>query len=140
MSVELDAMGTAMFNQKIPDMWQAKAYPSLKPLSAWTTELVQRLDFVSAWVADGAPPVFWISGFFFPQAFLTGTLQNFARKYQLPIDSVSFDFRLDNVREAADITDAAEDGCYIHGLFLEGARYDRKVKSLTHSMPKQLYT
>ena len=52
--------------------WEAKAYPSLKPLAAWTAELLQRLNFIGKWVADGAPPAFWISGFFFPQAFLTG--------------------------------------------------------------------
>ena len=55
--------------------WEAKAYPSLKPLAAWTTELLQRMSFIGKWVAEGAPPAFWISGFFFPQAFLTGTLQ-----------------------------------------------------------------
>ena len=55
--------------------WQAVAYPSLKPLSAWTTDLINRLQFIQSWIDHTRPVVYWISGLFFPQAFLTGTLQ-----------------------------------------------------------------
>lgn len=71
-----------------------QAYPSLKPLSSWVSDLLQRISFLQGWIADGIPSVFWISGFFFPQAFLTGTLQNFARSSLVSIDTIGFDFKV----------------------------------------------
>jgi hypothetical protein len=52
---------------QVPEAWSAKAYPSLKPLSAWVADLLERLEFIGGWVRDGKPAVYWISGFFFPQ-------------------------------------------------------------------------
>jgi hypothetical protein len=52
---------------QVPEMWQGKAYPSLKPLSSWVQDLLERCKFINAWIDSGAPAIFWISGFFFPQ-------------------------------------------------------------------------
>jgi dynein heavy chain len=92
MSPELEGVAAAVYDNTVPALWLAKAYPSLKPLSAWVMDLLQRHQFVETWIDHGLPTVYWISGFFFPQAFLTGTLQNYARAHNLPIDTVSFAF------------------------------------------------
>lgn len=44
------------------------------------------------WLIDKKPISFWISGLSFPQGFLTGILQTCARKYNIPIDHLKFDF------------------------------------------------
>ena len=88
MSPDLEGVSSAVFDNRVPALWEAKAYPSLKPLSSWVSDLLERLAFVQRWIDGGVPAVYWISGFFFPQAFLTGTLQNFARRHEFPIDTV----------------------------------------------------
>lgn len=229
MSSPLELMAANLYNNTVPELWNTKAYPSLKPLSAWVRDLLQRVDFLQAWIRQGIPAVFWISGFFFPQAFLTGTLQNFARKSAISIDTISFDFKVCTVRARAgdrlgdnsgrrhteatagwhlgdtgdglggqgghkaqgslqgqgaacrqpaemvgeqqagktlkevfvppnsasgchacppqvmrqsvpELKERPREGSYIHGLFLEGARWDPVAFQLAESRPKELYT
>ena len=140
MTEQLEGVTDAIFDNQVPDLWAGKAYPSLKPLSSWVLDLLERIAFIQKWIDRGPPPVYWISGLFFPQAFLTGTLQNYARKQGCAIDTVQWNF---NVRDhmTYDNTDAPpEDGCYITGFFLEGARWDHETHLLAESRPKELYT
>ncbi|XP_066453022.1 dynein axonemal heavy chain 1 isoform X2 [Eleutherodactylus coqui] len=139
MSSQLELMANSLFNNSVPELWKAKAYPSLKPLASWVIDLLQRIDFLQKWITDGIPAVFWISGLFFPQAFLTGTLQNFARKHVISIDTISFDFKVLG-ETVTDLRERPSEGCYIYGLYLEGACWDKTTMQLAESRPKELYT
>jgi dynein heavy chain len=88
MSGELETMANALLVQGVPDLWEDKAYPCLKALNGWVDELLERLTFIQQWIDEGTPKCFWIAGFYFPQAFLTGSRQNYARKTTFPIDEV----------------------------------------------------
>jgi dynein heavy chain len=79
--------------------------------------------------------VFWISGFYFTQSFLTGTLQNYARKYGLAIDTLALAFE---VMEEEDFSSPPEDGVYVRGFYLEGARWDKPRGVLGEQLPRQL--
>jgi len=49
------------------------------------------VNFIADWNTNGIPKAFWMNGFFFPQSFITGIKQNFARKYTIPIDKIEFE-------------------------------------------------
>jgi dynein heavy chain len=139
MSNELEAIANSLAVNQVPNAWASVAYPSLKPCSAWTDDLMMRLKFINEWIERGVPIVFWISGFYFPQAFLTGSMQNYARKHTYPIDTVGFNFKM-VATPWQRIKDKPEDGVYLRGLFLEGARWNPDKQSVDDSLPKQLYT
>lgn len=142
MSSELDMLATNMYSGKLPAMWASKSYPSMKPLASYVADLIVRLRFFQDWIDNGPPVVFLFSAFFFTQSFLTGVLQNYARKYVIPIDTCDFDVEI--LKEHATLQDQPpskpEDGCYINGLFLEGCRWDKKGQKLAESLPKVLFT
>ena len=87
--------------------------------------------------------------------FLTGALQVHARKYGLPIDHLTFEYHvLDVYRDQADVTAATArlsygqeleqdraigaaptDGILVHGLFMDGCRWDDERGALADSLP-----
>ena len=103
MSQDLDDMYLAFMNNQLPPIWHKVSYASLKPLSSWFQDLIKRVEVMKRQLEIQHPYSFWLSGLYFPQGqfnfykfsgFLTGVLQTHARKYKIPIDSLSFKFKV----------------------------------------------
>ncbi|KAG7211512.1 hypothetical protein KM043_010780 [Ampulex compressa] len=143
MSEELENVFTALVNNQVPKMWHnVNVYPSLKSLASWIRNLELRTDFIEVWLTDSKPVSFWISGLSFPQGFLTGMLQTYARRHNTPIDHLKLDFGPTKVmldqeeieaahrEEGKEVTkaykglEAPRDGVLIHGLFIDAGRWD----------------
>merc|ERR1711920_1028408 len=141
MDHNLDDVATGILRNTRPGYWMKVSFPSLKPLSSYVADLVARLAFFDTWEKGGHPPTYWISGFFFTQSFLTGVLQNFARKFELAIDTLIWQyFVLKKSFADQETFTKPETGCYVYGLFMEGARWDDDTGVIAESAPKVLFT
>ncbi|KAH0794861.1 dynein heavy chain 1, axonemal [Histomonas meleagridis] len=137
MNKELEDISNSIYDNFVPKLWENSGYPSTKPLSSWIIDLKLRVKFFNDWIENGPPLIYWISGFFIQQSFLTGIKQNYARKTQIGVDTVSFAF--DVINDENEINERPNDGVIIKGLFIEGAAWDRNKKIITDPNPKELY-
>lgn len=76
---------------------------------------------------------------FFPQGFMTGVLQTHSRCYKIPIDKLQFSFQVLEAETIDEIDEPPEDGVYIHGFYLDGARYNRDEQIIDDQFPSELY-
>jgi len=101
------------------------------------------------------PNAFWLPAFFFPQGFLTAVLQTHARERNVPVDSLSFCYRVLNEKwtnhervhteSNVDFKRVAfqgtprEEGSVIFGLYLDGASWDSSGGCLQDSLSGQRF-
>jgi dynein heavy chain len=94
MSQDLDQLYTCFLNNQVPPLWERVSFASMKTLGSWNKDLVFRVAFMQKWLVDGQPPYFPLNLFFFPQGFMTGAVQTFARKYLVPVNKLNFAFEV----------------------------------------------
>ena len=130
----------ALFNEKIPPMWEKKSYPTLRTLGPWVTDVLQRAAQLTDWTGDLAvPKVSWFPGFFNPQSFLTAVMQTTARKNEWPLDKTVVQTDVTKKRDPDEIEAPSREGAYICGCMIEGCRWDDKIGGLGESFPKELF-
>ena len=115
--------------------WLRVGFLSKTSLEGYIDRLVRRVEFFNGWISGGLLTTFWLPGFFNHHSFISALKQNFARKQKCSVDEVEFEY---NVMDEGQVV---EDGAYgIHGLHLEGGRWDANKKVLAESLPKVQYS
>ncbi|XP_041102237.1 dynein heavy chain 11, axonemal-like [Polyodon spathula] len=141
-SSEMEALQSALYYDTVPASWTKLAYPSTYGLAQWINDLLLRCRELDTWTQDLVlPAVVWLSGFFNPQSFLTSIMQSMARKNEWPLDKMCLTVDVTK-KTKDDYGHPPREGAYIHGLYMEGARWDAQcgiteawLKDLTPAMP-----
>uniref|UniRef100_A0AAX7TU92 Dynein axonemal heavy chain 17 n=1 Tax=Astatotilapia calliptera TaxID=8154 RepID=A0AAX7TU92_ASTCA len=143
MTSDMENLQNAIFLDMVPESWTKRAYPSMSGLALWFTDLLARIRELEAWSADfSLPSAVWLAGFFNPQSFLTAIMQAMARRNEWPLDSMCLQCDVTK-KNREDFSSPPREGAYIHGLYMEGARWDTqtglivdaRLKELTPTMP-----
>jgi len=139
MSNELDNLADALFNGTLPAAWRRLAPQTLKGLGSWMIHFTRRLSQYTEWIEGGKDPkVMWLSGLHIPESYLTALVQTTCRKKQWPLDKSTLYTKVTKFATPEDVKEAPEDGCYITGLYLEGAGWDFEASVLKRQDPKVL--
>ncbi|XP_050408300.1 dynein axonemal heavy chain 10 [Patella vulgata] len=138
MSSELDEVARALFNGQIPAIWRRLAPDTLKSLGNWMIHFERRYKQYNFWVNESEPPVMWLSGLHIPESYLTALVQATCRKNGWPLDKSTLYTSVTQYQTADDVTERAHSGCFVTGLYLEGAAWDTKELCLIRQKPKQL--
>ena len=141
MSSDLEKVYNSLSIGKVPPMWMSKSYPSMKPAAAYVEDFFARLNMLQSWYEAGTPPsAFWLPGFFFTPSFCTAVLQNYARKNNLAIDTIAFDFQMmDMDPDIYKNGESPQEGVYVYGMYLEGCGWDIASRTLSESKPRVLF-
>jgi len=137
MSDELDALGDAIFNGFLPQMWRRLCPDTQKPLGGWMGHYTRRYEQYDSWIQNGEPAVMWLSGLHIPESYLTALVQTTCRMRGWALDKSTLYTVVTKFTSTEGLT-TLESGCYVSGLYLEGAAWDTERSVLRTQDPKVL--
>jgi len=140
MSDSMETLLVSLRLNRVAPNWASNAYPSRKNLSLWFEDMLLRVQQLTLWSSNLETPVsVWITALFNPMAYITAILQTTARLKDLPLDQMDIWTDVLETMEPSNLSGYPEEGMYIHGFFMEGARWDSKKGVVTDSVPKELH-
>ncbi|XP_032136134.1 dynein heavy chain 9, axonemal isoform X1 [Sapajus apella] len=135
----MENLQNALYFDMVPESWARRAYPSTTGLATWFLDLLNRIKELEAWTASDftMPSTVWLTGFFNPESFLTAIMQSTARKNEWPLDQMALQCDVTK-KNREEFRSPPREGVYVHGLFMEGARWDTQAGIITEAKLKDL--
>jgi dynein heavy chain len=121
MSDTLDALGNSLHMGELPGLWSAKAPWTQKPIGSWMMHFTHRDRQYQAWIKEGSPAVMWLSGLHIAESYLTALVQTTCRLKLWPLDKSTLFTVVTRYPTKDDVPAKLESGCYVEGIYLEGA-------------------
>ena len=140
MSSKLDAIASALFSGFLPGEWKRFAPDTQKALGSWLLHFKGRESQYNDWIENGEPAVIWLSGFHIPESFVAALVQSACRLRSWALDKSVVFTEVTKTVDSSEITEKLETGCYVRGLYLEGASWDLEKSELVPQKPKVLVT
>jgi dynein heavy chain len=104
--------------------WEKLAWPSKKTLEAWFQDVLLRVEQLERWSTELVTPFsLWLPGLFNPMAFVTAIMQVTARDTGRPLDKMTVETHITTIYKPEHATEYPEHGKFVHGLYIEGARW-----------------
>jgi dynein heavy chain len=148
MTVELLEDLNAIFDARVPKRWTHDASGQeiswlLPNMGGWFTGLTERQIMLNTWLENGRGTMkgYWLTGFTNAQGFLTGMRQEVTRQHkrdQWALDDVITHSEIQSY-DLERVKDVPEEGQNVHGLFIEGGRWNRAEMKLDECEPKKLF-
>lgn len=139
-SSQLEELSTSLFNGQLPTMWAKLTPPTEKQLAAWIVWFQRRYKQYKDWAERGEPSVMWLSGLHTPETYIAALVQAASRDKGWSLDKTTLYTKLTKITSAAQVAEKPRHGCYISGLYLEGAGWDIQRGVLVRQDPKVLVT
>ena len=141
MSDAMENLMNSLYLDTVPGKWASLAWASQRGLAAWLTDLSQRYEQLVDWTGNPAdiPTVTWIAGFSNPQSFLTAIKQMTAQRTGDALDKLVTFTDITKITNHEEIESRSRDGAYLHGLYMEGAKWSPNDGAIVKASPREMF-
>lgn len=140
--LEIEKLWSQIQGNVIPNSWRRYAFQTaFVSLADFVIELVERVKFWQHLLRVNCQvPAVWVPAFFDPLQYLNALKQKKSREENIPARLIK------NTYEVMDFTDPTPENCpalpntaYIHGMWLEGASWDRESRLMVEQTTSMIY-